>query len=61
MLKFIDARRLRNAWYQQKLTCRENISKRYRTEDMMHYAKPTLKKHPKQFIIYVGSNDRLID
>ncbi len=54
MLKFIDARRLRNG-------TNKNVAVKTfpgaKVEDMMYYVKPTLKKHPKQLIIHVGTND----
>ena len=54
MLKFIDARRLRNG-------TNKNVAVKTfpgaKVEDMMYYVKPALKKHPKQLIIHVGTND----
>jgi hypothetical protein len=28
-----------------------------KVDDMIHYVKPTLMKHPKEVIIHVGTND----
>ena len=54
MLKFIDVRRL------GKGINKIPIVKTFpgaKVDDMIHYVKPTLNKHPNEVIIHVGTND----
>jgi hypothetical protein len=54
MLKFIDTRRLRNGT-NKKLAVKTFPGAK--VDDMIHYVKSTLMKHPKEVIIHVGTND----
>lgn len=54
MIKFIDARKLRNS---TNMKIAVKTFPGAKTEDMMHYVKPTLNKQPSQLIIHVGTND----
>ena len=54
MIKFIDARKLRHG---TNLKISVKTFPGARTEDMMHYVKPTLNKQPSQLIVHVGTND----
>jgi hypothetical protein len=54
MLKFIDARKLRHS---TNIKVAVKTFPGARTEDMMHYVKPTLNKQPSKLIIHVGTND----
>ena len=54
MIKFIDARKLRHS---TNMKIAVKTFPGARTEDMMHYVKPTLNKQPNQLIIHVGTND----
>ena len=54
MLKFIDTRRLRNGT-NKKLAVKTFPGAK--VDDMIHYVKPTLMKHPKEVIMHVGTND----
>ena len=54
MTKFIDARNLRHS---TKMKIAVKTFPGARTEDMIHYVKPTLSKQPSQLIIHVGTND----
>ena len=54
MIKFIDARKLRHS---TNMKIAVKTFPGARTEDMIHYVKPTLSKQPSQLIIHVGTND----
>jgi hypothetical protein len=54
MLKFLDARKLRHS---TNIKVAVKTFPGARTEDMMHYVKPTLNKQPSKLIIHVGTND----
>ena len=56
MLKFLDARKLRHS---TNIKVAVKTFPGARTEDMMHYVKPTLNKQPSKLIIHVGTNDLL--
>ena len=49
MIKFIDARKLRHS---TNMRIAVKTFPGARTEDMMHYVKPTLNKQPNQLIIH---------